>query len=102
MHGQHVPLPSAQEVQALQDLCAGGLGLAAIQVATAAGARVLATAGSVQKRSYLRRQGVDTVVSSRSLDFGAHLGCREGTQPTIVLNCLTSPGWWHLIIPNAE
>ena len=71
---------------------AGGLGLAAIQIATAAGARVLATAGSVQKRTYLRQHRVASVVSSRSLDYGEHLGCREGAQPTIVLNSLTSPG----------
>ena len=72
--------------------CAGGLGLAAIQVATAAGAGVLATAGSTQKRAYLRQQGLATVVSSRSLHFAEHLGCREGTQPSVLLNSLTSPG----------
>ena len=75
--------------------CAGGLGLAAIQIAIAAGAGVLATAGSVQKRTYLRQQGLATVVSSRTLDFAEHLGCREGTRPTVVLNSLTSSGLWH-------
>ena len=42
---------------------AGGLGLAAVQLAKAAGADVLATAGSVQKRMHLREQGVQNVVS---------------------------------------
>ncbi len=58
---------------------------------------MLATAGSVQKRTYLRRQGLATVESSRTLDFAEHLGCREGTQPTVVLNSLTSPGSCDLV-----
>ena len=81
----------------LRKNCAGGFGLAAIQIATAAKAGVLATAGSVQKRTYLRQQGLATVVSSRTLDFAEHLGCLEGTRPTIVLNSLTSPGLWTII-----
>src|SRR3546814_9472379 len=36
----------------------GGLGLAAIQIARTAGAEVLATAGSEEKREYLRDLGV--------------------------------------------
>jgi len=53
---------------------------------------VLATAGSVLKRTYLREQDVPDVVSSRSLDFGEHFGCSKKAQPTIILNSLTSPG----------
>lgn len=77
------------------DLCAiaGGLGLAAVQLAKAAGANVLATAGSVQKRMHLREQGVQNVVSSRTLQFAEHFGCSESAQPSIVLNSLTSPGF---------
>ena len=70
----------------------GGLGLAAIQIAKAAGAGVLATAGSVLKRSYLREQDVPAVVSSRSLEFAEHFGRSKKSQPTIILNSLTSPG----------
>lgn len=55
---------------------------------------MLATAGSAQKRAYLRQQGLATVVSSRSLHFAEHLGCREGMQPSVLLNSLTSPGLW--------
>lgn len=73
-------------------MCTGGLGLAAIQIAKAAGAAVSATAGSVQKRTYLRQQGVQDVVSSRNLEFGEHLERSAAAQPTIVLNSLTSPG----------
>ena len=53
---------------------------------------MLATAGSVLKRSYLREQDVPAVVSSRSLEFGEHFGCSKKAQPTIILNSLTSPG----------
>ena len=53
---------------------------------------MLATAGSVLKRTYLREQEVPAVVSSRSLEFGENFGCSKKTQPTIILNSLTSPG----------
>ncbi len=44
---------------------AGGVGLAAIQVARAAGAEVLATAGSERKKRWLRANGVRVVADSR-------------------------------------
>jgi phthiocerol/phenolphthiocerol synthesis type-I polyketide synthase C len=48
---------------------AGGVGLAAIQVAKRHGARVIATAGSDEKRTFLRNLGADFVLDTRSLDF---------------------------------
>lgn len=48
---------------------AGGVGLAAIQVARHLGLEIFATAGSDEKRDYLRRLGVPQVMDSRSLDF---------------------------------
>lgn len=48
---------------------AGGVGLAAIQVARHLGLEVYATAGSDEKRDYLRRLGVPHVMDSRSLEF---------------------------------
>jgi acyl transferase domain-containing protein/NADPH:quinone reductase-like Zn-dependent oxidoreductase/thioesterase domain-containing protein/acyl carrier protein len=48
---------------------AGGVGLAAVQIAQRAGARVLATAGSPAKRELLKRLGIDCVMDSRSLAF---------------------------------
>lgn len=48
---------------------AGGVGLAALQVARLAGAEVIATAGSGMKRDYLRALGVRHVFDSRSLAF---------------------------------
>jgi D-arabinose 1-dehydrogenase-like Zn-dependent alcohol dehydrogenase len=48
---------------------AGGLGLAAIQVAHWLGAEVYATAGADEKRDFLRLLGVARVYDSRSLRF---------------------------------
>ncbi|TVP42186.1 MAG: SDR family NAD(P)-dependent oxidoreductase [Gemmatimonadales bacterium] len=48
---------------------AGGVGLAAVYTALAAGAEVLATAGSPEKRAFLEGLGVRRVMDSRSLDF---------------------------------
>jgi len=48
---------------------AGGVGLAAIQVARHLGLEIFATAGSDEKRDYLHRLGVPQVMDSRSLDF---------------------------------
>ena len=47
----------------------GGVGLAAIQLAKLAGARILATAGNDEKRAWVRRAGAEHVMSSRSLAF---------------------------------
>ena len=49
---------------------AGGVGLAAIQIARHLGLRVIATAGSPVKRALLRAEGVEHVLDSRSLRFG--------------------------------
>ena len=48
---------------------APGIGLAAIQIAQSIGAEIFATAGSDQKRDFLRSQGVTHVMDSRSLEF---------------------------------
>ena len=44
---------------------AGGVGLSAVQIAKALGARVLATAGSADKRAFVAAQGADEVFDSR-------------------------------------
>ena len=48
---------------------AGGVGLAAVHLCQRAGAEIFATAGSDQKREYLRNLGIEHVLDSRSLDF---------------------------------
>lgn len=48
---------------------AGGVGLAAIEIAKNLGAKVVTTAGSPEKRDYLRKLGVELVCDSRTLAF---------------------------------
>ncbi len=69
---------------------AGGVGGAAIQLAQRAGATVIATAGTKEKREYLRQLGVKYVFDSRSLDFANHvLDATGGRGVDVVLNSLS-------------
>ncbi len=71
---------------------AGGVGLAAIQIAQRAGAAIYATAGSEEKRAYLRSLGVAGVFDSRSLEFAHELRTATGGKGVdVVLNSLTGP-----------
>lgn len=68
---------------------AGGVGLAAIQIAQAAGATVIATAGSAVKQDTLYALGVEHVLSSRSLAFGDEVRAITGGKGVdMVLNSL--------------
>ncbi|MDB5502867.1 MAG: eryA [Tardiphaga sp.] len=68
---------------------AGGVGLAAIQLAQQAGAEIFATAGSPEKRDYVKSLGVQHVMDSRSLDFGDEvMELTGGAGVDIVLNSL--------------
>jgi acyl transferase domain-containing protein/NADPH:quinone reductase-like Zn-dependent oxidoreductase/thioesterase domain-containing protein/acyl carrier protein/short-subunit dehydrogenase len=68
---------------------AGGVGLAAIQIARQAGARVLATAGSAAKRAYLRRNGAAHVFDSRTTAFAAAVRrATKGRGVDLILNSL--------------
>ncbi len=72
---------------------AGGVGLAAIQMAQAAGAEVFATA-SAPKQAYLRAMGVKHIFDSRQTKFGEEiLEATGGEGVTVVLNSLTSEGF---------
>ncbi len=72
---------------------AGGVGLAAIRLAQAAGAEVFATA-SAPKQAYLRSLGVKHVFDSRQTGFGEEiLDATNGAGVTVVLNSLTSEGF---------
>ncbi|OBA61484.1 type I polyketide synthase [Nocardia sp. 852002-20019_SCH5090214] len=48
---------------------AGGMGMAALQVALRLGARVIATAGTAERRERVRAAGAHEVLSSRSIGF---------------------------------
>lgn len=66
---------------------AGGVGLAAINVAKLRGARVFATAGTEEKRDYLHGLGIDYVGDSRSLDFVDQVkAMTDGQGVDVVLN----------------
>jgi NADPH:quinone reductase-like Zn-dependent oxidoreductase len=68
---------------------AGGVGLAAVQLAHHLGAEVFATAGSPEKRAYLRSLGVRQVLDSRSLAFAQEvLQLTQGEGVDVVLNSL--------------
>jgi myxalamid-type polyketide synthase MxaB len=69
---------------------AGGVGMAAVQLAQQIGAMVFGTAGSPEKRSYLRSLGVEHVMNSRTLDFADEINrITNGDGIDIVLNALT-------------
>ncbi len=68
---------------------AGGVGLAAIQIARRIGARIFATAGSPAKRRMLEALGVDRVFDSRSLSFADEvMAATDGVGVDVVLNSL--------------
>lgn len=88
-HGLHrlANLQPGQRV--LIHAAAGGVGLAAVQLALRAGAQVFATAGSTDKREMLRQMGVAQVMDSRSLAFADELrAATNGQGVHVVLNSL--------------
>jgi acyl transferase domain-containing protein len=69
---------------------AGGVGMAAIQLAQAGGATIIATAGSETKRARLRHLGVAHVLDSRTLDFEVDIrALTQGRGVDVVLNSLS-------------
>ncbi len=68
---------------------AGGVGIAAIQIAKWIGAEIYATAGSDEKRDFLHLLGVDHIFDSRSLAFADEILYQtEGKGLDVVLNSL--------------
>ncbi len=69
---------------------AGGLGLASVHVARARNAEIFATAGSEEKRAYLRSLGIPHVLPSRSPEFAEEvMRLTTGRGVDVVLNSLT-------------
>ncbi len=70
---------------------AGGVGMAAVQIAKHLGAEVIATAGSAAKRHLLNVIGVGRVVDSRRADFvEAVMALTDGRGVDVVLNSLAA------------
>ncbi len=68
---------------------AGGVGLAALQIAQWRGAKVIATAGAAEKRRLLTLLGADHVLDSRSLAFADDvMALTNGAGVDVVLNSL--------------
>jgi acyl transferase domain-containing protein/NADPH:quinone reductase-like Zn-dependent oxidoreductase/acyl carrier protein len=68
---------------------AGGVGMAAVQLALRAGAEVFATAGSNEKRALLTAMGVQHVMDSRSLAFAEQIrAITNGAGVDVVVNSL--------------
>jgi len=68
---------------------AGGVGLAAVQLAQRVGAEIFATVGTPEKAAFLKSLGVEHVMSSRSLDFADEvMNLTAGEGVDIVLNSL--------------
>jgi len=69
---------------------AGGLGLAAVQLALGKGAIVFATAGSPEKRGFVRALGVEHVMDSRKPGFADEIAEHTGGRGVdVVLNSLS-------------
>ncbi|MGV0809597.1 SDR family NAD(P)-dependent oxidoreductase [Mycolicibacterium setense] len=74
----------------------GGVGQAAVAIAQAVGAEIFATAGSEEKRQFLRAQGIEHVMDSRTNDFAAQIEHITGGQGIdVVLNSLTGEAIAH-------
>jgi acyl transferase domain-containing protein/NAD(P)-dependent dehydrogenase (short-subunit alcohol dehydrogenase family)/acyl carrier protein len=68
---------------------AGGVGLAAVQLAKRVGAEIFGTAGNPEKRAYLKSLGVQHVLDSRSLGFADEImEITRGKGVDVVLNSL--------------
>lgn len=69
---------------------AGGVGLAAIQIAQMAGAEIYATAGTPEKRDYLRSLGIKYIMDSHSLQFVEEIrSLTNGEGVDVILNSLS-------------
>lgn len=68
---------------------AGGVGLAALQIARWRGARVIATAGSLEKRNLVKALGAEHVFDARSGGFVDEVRQVTGKGVAVVLNSLS-------------
>ncbi len=67
----------------------GGVGMAAVKIAQWCGAEIFATAGSDQKREFLRSMGIAHVMDSRAQDFVEQIAdATQGNGVDVVLNSL--------------
>ena len=111
-HLAHLGLFERGRLQAgesvLVHAAAGGVGSAAVQLAVAAGARVIATCGGPEKTALCRDLGADVVVDYRATDFVAEVDAATGGRgvdlvfdgvglPEPSLRCLAYGGRYRVI-----
>ncbi|NEO77382.1 MAG: zinc-binding dehydrogenase [Moorea sp. SIO4G3] len=78
-----------QNEKVLIHAAAGGVGMAAVQIAQMIGADIFATAGNAEKRDFLRSLGIEKIMDSRSLSFADELMKFTGGRGVdVVLNSL--------------
>jgi len=71
---------------------AGGVGLAAIQIAKAAGARVIGTVSSNDKAAIAKQYGADEVINYATHDFGAEtMKLTDGKGANLILDAVGKP-----------
>jgi acyl transferase domain-containing protein/NADPH:quinone reductase-like Zn-dependent oxidoreductase/NAD(P)-dependent dehydrogenase (short-subunit alcohol dehydrogenase family)/acyl carrier protein len=89
-YGLHHPGKLSAGDRVLIHAAAGGVGMAAVQLCQQAGAEIYATAGSEEKRAFLKSLGIKYVMNSRSLDFAEEVKTLTGGEGVdIVLNSLS-------------
>ena len=85
---------------------AGGVGMAAVQLARAAGAEIFGTAGTPEKRALLASMGVHHVLDSRSLSFADEImRLTNGEGVDVVLNSLAGdfiPASLNVLAPQGR
>ncbi len=75
---------------------AGGVGLAAIQYAESIGAEIFATAGTDEKRTFVKMMGADHVMDSRSMNFADQImEITDGQGVDVILNSLSGEAIWR-------
>jgi acyl transferase domain-containing protein/NADPH:quinone reductase-like Zn-dependent oxidoreductase/NAD(P)-dependent dehydrogenase (short-subunit alcohol dehydrogenase family)/acyl carrier protein len=90
MYGLHHLAEVRAGQRVLVHAAAGGVGMAAVNLALRRGAEVFATAGSPRKRDAVRALGVEHVFDSRSTTFSDEvLAVTGGRGVDVVLNSLT-------------
>ena len=88
-HGLHRLAGLRPGQRVLVHAAAGGVGMAAVQIALRAGAEVIGTAGSPEKRARVRAMGVRHVFDSRSASFADGVERVAGPRGVdVVLNAL--------------
>jgi len=83
----------SEEDTVLIHAASGGVGIAAIHLAQQAGARIIATAGTEEKRKFVSTMGVEHVFDSRSLSFADEVrAVTNGKGVDVILNSLSGKG----------